>query len=243
MPNINSPRPGSAGNDGTDASRRVGRPQAASRSFLEEAAAELFLEQGFAATTIADIAQRAGVSRSTFFNYFTSKTDVLWSGFDAAVADLSQLFSGSQPLDESQELVALPPQNGQGFDAVLIEWAASVPPENVVMVYTQAEPMGLTLDDVHAAAGSRYMRLVDVLDAGLQFFANRDNGEIAPLNPSLRVLAGSYAGVIMVAVEQWANAGGHRSDLATYVREALKCVHPNPAPPSPHRLSGFGFIE
>ena len=51
---------------------RAGRPRASSRETLAEAACELFLEQGYEATSVVDIAQRAGVSRSSFFNYFSS---------------------------------------------------------------------------------------------------------------------------------------------------------------------------
>ena len=66
--------------------RRVGRPPAASREILEEAACELFLEQGYAATSVADITQRAGVSRATFFNYIPTKSDLLWTSVDDALA-------------------------------------------------------------------------------------------------------------------------------------------------------------
>ncbi|MGB3376768.1 MAG: helix-turn-helix domain-containing protein, partial [Microbacterium sp.] len=65
---------------------RAGRPRASSRETLAEAACELFLEQGYDDTSIVDITRRAGVSRSSFFNYFSSKSDVLWSGLDARIA-------------------------------------------------------------------------------------------------------------------------------------------------------------
>ena len=64
---------------------RAGRPKASSRETLAEAACELFLERGYDATSVADITQRAGVSRSSFFNYFASKSDVLWSGVDERI--------------------------------------------------------------------------------------------------------------------------------------------------------------
>lgn len=62
-----------------------GRPRATSRSTIAEAATELFLERGFAETTIAAITQRAGVSRSSFFNYFSSKSAVLWAALDDGI--------------------------------------------------------------------------------------------------------------------------------------------------------------
>ncbi len=47
------------------------------RRALFEAAIALFREQGFDATTVDEIAQRAGYSRATFFNHFKTKDGVL----------------------------------------------------------------------------------------------------------------------------------------------------------------------
>ncbi|CAN5262907.1 TetR/AcrR family transcriptional regulator [soil metagenome] len=51
-------------------------PGAATR--IAEAAVELFRERGFEGTTTADIAERAGVTRRTFFRYFGDKRDVVF---------------------------------------------------------------------------------------------------------------------------------------------------------------------
>jgi len=52
-------------------------PDAAGR--LRKAAVELFAERGVEATTVAAIADRAGVTERTFFRYFTDKREVLFS--------------------------------------------------------------------------------------------------------------------------------------------------------------------
>jgi AcrR family transcriptional regulator len=44
---------------------------------ITEAAARLFGERGFAATTVADICERADVARQTFFNHFATKQDLV----------------------------------------------------------------------------------------------------------------------------------------------------------------------
>jgi AcrR family transcriptional regulator len=41
---------------------------------------ELFVERGYAQTTVADIAERAGLTRRTFFRYFSDKREVLFNG-------------------------------------------------------------------------------------------------------------------------------------------------------------------
>jgi AcrR family transcriptional regulator len=44
------------------------------------AAVDLFTEQGYDATTVTEIAERAGVTRSTFFRHFSDKREVLVAG-------------------------------------------------------------------------------------------------------------------------------------------------------------------
>ena len=50
------------------------------RGRLEQAALELFAEQGFEGTTVEDIATRAGLTKRTFFRYFGDKREVLFAG-------------------------------------------------------------------------------------------------------------------------------------------------------------------
>jgi AcrR family transcriptional regulator len=54
------------------------KPDAQGR--LVSAAIELFDEQGYEATTVAEIAERAGLTKRTFFRYFSDKREVLFSG-------------------------------------------------------------------------------------------------------------------------------------------------------------------
>ena len=47
------------------------------RGRILEAARELFAEQGFGETRVADVCERADIAQKTFFNYFPSKLDLL----------------------------------------------------------------------------------------------------------------------------------------------------------------------
>ena len=47
------------------------------RTRIYETARQLFLERGFEATTVAEIAEAADVAQGTFFNHFASKNDLL----------------------------------------------------------------------------------------------------------------------------------------------------------------------
>src|ERR1700735_2562824 len=61
----------------------MGRWAPGSKGRLEEAAMELFEERGYEGTTVADIAERAGLTKRTFFRYFADKREVLFSGSEA----------------------------------------------------------------------------------------------------------------------------------------------------------------
>ncbi|GAA0266246.1 helix-turn-helix domain-containing protein [Cryptosporangium japonicum] len=51
---------------------------------LRDAAMTLFDEQGFENTTVAQIAERAGLNRRTFFHHFADKREVVFAGQDAS---------------------------------------------------------------------------------------------------------------------------------------------------------------
>ena len=61
----------------------MSRWQPESRRRLQEAAVELYAERGFAETTVAAVAERAGLTERTFFRHFADKREVLFSGSEA----------------------------------------------------------------------------------------------------------------------------------------------------------------
>jgi AcrR family transcriptional regulator len=71
----------------TSSSRRERKKRLQSKQIVP-AARELFIAQGFDETTITDIAERADISVSTFFNYFPTKVDVLFARHDEALSNL-----------------------------------------------------------------------------------------------------------------------------------------------------------
>lgn len=58
----------------------MGRWEPNARGRLEQAALELYVEHGFAQTTVAEIAKRAGLTERTFFRHFADKREVLFWG-------------------------------------------------------------------------------------------------------------------------------------------------------------------
>lgn len=77
--------------------RRPGRPEASSRDRVQLAAVRLFLERGYAATTMDDVAEAAGVGRTTVFRYFSGKPALVWWDLDANYARLDTALATAAP--------------------------------------------------------------------------------------------------------------------------------------------------
>ena len=56
---------------------------------LRAAALELYVERGYDQTTVAEIAERAGVTARTFFRHFTDKREVLFAGGEELLAHVT----------------------------------------------------------------------------------------------------------------------------------------------------------
>lgn len=74
---------------------------------LEQAALELYLERGYEQTTVAQIAQRAGLTERTFFRHFADKREVLFGGSsglqDLLVSTVAAAPAPATPLDAVAE--------------------------------------------------------------------------------------------------------------------------------------------
>ena len=66
------------------------------RERLVDAAFALFGERGFERTTVDDIAERAGVGRTTFFRHFGSKEQVIFPDHDGLLAAIRARLSTSR---------------------------------------------------------------------------------------------------------------------------------------------------
>src|SRR5690606_2336972 len=172
-----------------------GRPPAASREMLQDAAFELFLEQGYGGTTVEHITRRAGVSRNTFFNYFDAKGDVLWVAPDDALARLAQELSANDA--SSEPLPAL--------RDVLLALGGDYGADAVPFALTQRELIG----GVHELQASAVTRFVAAARSIRTFLVERGI-------PTDMAQAVSYAvmGATVAATQSWAAAGPTPGTLA-----------------------------
>ncbi|WP_254359614.1 TetR family transcriptional regulator [Microbacterium hominis] len=181
-------------------SRRVGRPKASSRETLAEAACELFLEQGYEATSIADIASRAGVSRSSFFNYFASKADILWAGLDERLSRFTQRLAAGEDAHAAASVRLEATALAEGFA-----------PDSLALGIVHAGAMGIA-DELEREASLRRARIARAVADRLQRGgADRLNAEVA---------GAAWGGAVLAAIEAWAHDGAGRTSLARFLGRA-----------------------
>jgi AcrR family transcriptional regulator len=182
---------------------RGGRPRRSSAEILADAASELFLENGYAKTTVDQIAQRAGVSRATFFNYFAGKADLFWLDLDGSLA----LLPGAL-----RDAAALPPVDA--VEQALTAVARAHPADRVPWALTQGEAMRLG-DDLVTSGATRF-----VVQQGIvaRYLAERSGGQ-DPARPT--VVAATLLAAAGAAAVAWARAGIGRGELAAFVEPAV----------------------
>mgnify|MGYP004514468085 CR=1 FL=1 len=171
---------------------------------LEEAAAELFLEQGYDRTTIDQISARAGVARTTFFNYFETKGDVLWVELDAAIPRLEAELAGADSRLDPFVAVA----------ESLRATSAGVPADRVPWAVAHRELMGTGAE----LASSGLVRLLSVADVVARFLARRDP---CIEGASARAIGAAVAAGAMAGAGRWIEAGTGRGSLADAIGDAV----------------------
>jgi len=179
-----------------------------SRETLAEAACELFLERGYDATSVADITQRAGVSRSSFFNYFASKSDVLWSGVDErigqAVRSLEQL-AGSA--------------TGESVRDILLLIVRDFAPDPLALALRNAAAMGLE-DELVRDTGLRLARLSSAVSRA----ASAAGVDVIRAD----ILGAAHAAAVLSSLRVWAEQGAGQGAPETVLRQALGTIHDLP---------------
>ena len=179
---------------------RAGRPKASSRETIAEAACELFLEQGYEQTSIVDISRRAGVSRSSFFNYFSSKSDVLWAGLDERLAEFERRIATDGSTDAAAAVRAATLAIADGFA-----------PDSLALGIVNAAAMGLEVEYERDAA-LRRARVARAVSARLAHGgADRVRAEVA---------GAAWGGAVIAAIEAWAHDGAGRTSLARFLARA-----------------------
>lgn len=190
----------------------AGRPRRSSRRTLEDAAGELFLEQTYEGTTIDQISSRAGVSRNTFFNYFDSKSDILWVDFDESIRPFERIL---------RETDADKTGMGRVRDA-LLRVAEDHPRSRVPWALTQYELMG-TREVLMSSGFARFLSVSQTISSFLT--KSIPSGDAyAQQVTVVRAAAAAITAAASSGAAEWAAAGVRRRPLPDYVDCAIRPV-------------------
>lgn len=161
-----------------------GRKRAETHARIQGEAMRLFLEHGFEATTLDDIAFAAGVSRRTLFHYFASKEEIVFS----TKADFPNLIADAiarRPVDEP--LLDM-------VENALVDLAAR-------HQTTQARDLARLIHDTPAlSAGdqAKYEKVERVVATALANLKGLAEDDI-----SCRVTAATAIGILKLSTEAW----------------------------------------
>jgi AcrR family transcriptional regulator len=157
-----------------------------SRQALARAALELFSEQGFERTTVDAIAERAGVSRRSFFRYFASKEAAAFPNqeerlrrFEALLESLDVRNQGFSAIREAAFAIAREYQSEKPERAARQKLVDSSP---TLALYEQTADLELERIIVRAIAG---------------------DGSDPSAERRARVVAACVIGTIRVTLREW----------------------------------------
>ncbi len=176
----------------TDATGAPGlreRKKTRTRDAIREQARRLFREQGYAATTVAEIAAAADVSLSTLFRYFPAKADLVMGGhLDDVILNVFR----SQPPEVSGTEACRLALEGifQGLSNGILDDAFG------------GGPSVATASDVQLNVAGEFAGLVGMLTGFIAERAGRSADDV-----EVRAYAGAAIGVTMAA---WAEAASGR---------------------------------
>ncbi|MCA2211969.1 acyl-CoA-like ligand-binding transcription factor [Jidongwangia harbinensis] len=158
------------------------RKKARTRAAIREHAMRLFDEQGYAATTVDQIAEAADISPSTFFRYFPTKEDVvLADDYDPLVIEAVR----AQPAD-------LPPI--EAIRSALRDVFRKVSPQEWERERAR-QRVYLAVPELRARAMQQYADSVDLV-AGVV----AERAGLPPDDFGARVLAGAVIGAALAAL-------------------------------------------
>jgi len=178
----------------------MGRWEPNARGRLEQAALELYVERGYEQTTVAEIAERAGLTERTFFRHFADKREVLFAGAGALQELLVTAVAGAPDAAAPLEAVA-----------AALEAAGALLQER--REYSRRRQ---SVIDANPALQERELIKLAALASALAG-ALRRRGVTGPA-ASLTAEAG--IAVFKIAFERWISETG-QSDLPRLIRESL----------------------
>jgi AcrR family transcriptional regulator len=179
--------------------------KARTRQLLQEQALRLFLEKGFEATTVEEIAAAAGVSHMTFFRYFPAKEDVV--DYDDYSPTLAEHIA-ARPSDEPPlEMIRHALRQGQ---------ADMEPGEREVMLTRMH--LAMTTPALQARAWAHKTADELLIAQALGAHPGHDADAL-----ETQVIAAAAVGAVTAAIRTWMESDG-KAELGDLIDQAFRTL-------------------
>jgi AcrR family transcriptional regulator len=178
----------------------VARWEPNARGRLAEAALGLFAERGFENVTVAEIAERAGLTERTFFRHFADKREVLFGGGEELQTAIVRAVSGAAESAPAMDVVAAG-----------IEAAAGVLQERREFARRRQAVIAANTE-------LRERELIKL--ASLAALIGQSLRERGIVDPAASLTAEAGIAVFRIAFERWI-ADDNRQDFPSLIRESL----------------------
>jgi AcrR family transcriptional regulator len=191
---------------------RAGRTTAGRRQLrhaLTVAAIDLFVAQGYDATTVDEIAAAAGVGRRTFFRYFRSKEDAIFPDHEEVLLDIERSLATAVPTQDPVAVACT--AVGLVLDHYLADPDVSVKRFSLTRTVPSLRDREVATVDRYQRVFARYLRE--------RFEAAGD--PVADLRAS--VAAAAVAAAHNHVLRRWLRSGG-KEDVHANAKDAFQLV-------------------
>jgi AcrR family transcriptional regulator len=176
------------------------------RAQIAETAWSVFAERGFDDVTVNEVAEATGISRASFFRYFSSKEEAVFVALEAMGAEIATALEERPPREPTWTALR------RAFEAATPNYASN-PTRSLARLNLTRETPSLRAHQLERQAQWR-----GLIGPALALRLGR-----APEDVGVDAIVGAAIAALDAATERWALSGGEL-DLTTLIDEAFAAI-------------------
>jgi AcrR family transcriptional regulator len=176
------------------------------RAQIAETAWSVFAERGFDDVTVNEVAEATGISRASFFRYFSSKEEAVFVALEALGAEIATALEERPPQEPPWEALR------RAFDAARPNYASN-PARSLARLNLTRETPSLRAHQLERQAQWR-----SLIGPALARRTGQDPDDVR-----VEAVVGAALAALDAATEKWALSGG-KLDLTALIDDAFAAI-------------------